>query len=401
MKERFLKNFKGDTAIWIIIFLLAIFSMLTVYSATGTLAYRKMGGNTSYFLFKHLAFLVFGIGITYVLHNVSYKIYFTLSQLLLYLSIPLLILTLFKGVSLNDASRWVTLPGTGISFQASDFAKLALIMYIARVLSSNQEKIHEFNSALKPILFWVFVICGLILPANFSTAAMLFAICMILLFIGRIRMKHLLSLMGIGMVAITIFIIIAWNMPNKGRVGTWKARIENYISGDDSGNYQANQSKIAIVSGGLFGKGPGNSTQRNYLPHPYSDFIYAIIVEEYGLLGGIVVLMLYLFLLYRVALIVRKSERTFPAFLVIGLAFSLVFQALINMGVAVNIFPVTGQTLPFVSMGGTSILFTSVAFGIILSVSRTIQPENRDNQLTETERENESEQESKASAGNN
>jgi len=190
-------------------------------------------------------------------------------------------------------------------------------------------------------------------------------------------------------------------MPNKGRVGTWKARVENYISGDDNGNYQANQSKIAIVSGGLFGKGPGNSTQRNYLPHPYSDFIYAIIVEEYGLLGGIAVLMLYLFLLYRVALIVRKSERTFPAFLVIGLAFSLVFQALINMGVAVNIFPVTGQTLPFVSMGGTSILFTSVAFGIILSVSRTVQPDEAIKQTTETEIENESEQESEASADNN
>ncbi len=374
MKERFLKYFKGDTTIWLIIFLLAIFSMLTVYSATGTLAYRKMGGNTSYFLFKHVLFLGFGIGITYLLHNISYKIYFTLSQLLLYLSVPLLIWTLFKGVSLNDASRWVTLPGTGISFQASDFAKLALIMYIARVLSSNQERIGEFNAALKPILFWVIIICGLILPANFSTAAMLIAISGILMFIGRISMKHLAALMGIGVIAIALFVVVIWNVENIGRFGTWKARIENYISGDDSGNYQANQSKIAIVSGGLFGKGPGNSTQRNFLPHPYSDFIYAIVIEEYGLLGGLVILLLYLYLLYRVAAIVKKSERTFPAFLSIGLAFSLVFQALINMGVAVNIFPVTGQTLPLVSMGGTSIIFTSAAFGIILSISRTVQP---------------------------
>ncbi|MBI9066942.1 MAG: FtsW/RodA/SpoVE family cell cycle protein [Salinivirgaceae bacterium] len=374
MKQKFVKYFKGDTAIWLIIFLLAIFSMLTVYSATGTLAYKKMGGNTSYFLFRHMAFLLFGIGITFIVHNISYKIYYSLSQLLLYISIPLLAWTLFKGVSLNEAARWITLPGTGLSFQTSDFAKFALIMYVARLLSSNQENIQDPKVAFKPILIWVLIVCGLILPANFSTAAMLFAICLVLMFIGRIRVLHLAGLVGVGVVAIAIFVAIAWNMPNQGRVATWKVRIENYL-GDGSGdNYQTNQSKIAIVNGGLFGKGPGNSTQRNFLPHPYSDFIYSIIIEEYGLLGGLFVLLLYLFLMYRVGAIVRKSQRTFPAFLVIGLAFSLVFQALINMGVAVNVFPVTGQTLPFVSMGGTSIIFTSGALGIILSVSRTVQP---------------------------
>jgi len=375
MKEKFIKYFKGDMAIWLIIFILAIFSMLTVYSATGTLAYKRMGGNTSYYLFRHLAFLFFGIGIIYVVHNIPYKFYFGLSQLLLYLSVPLLAWTLFKGTSLNEASRWITVPGTGISFQTSDLAKIALIMYVARVLSGSQEKITDFNVALKPILLWVFAICGLILPANLSTAAMLFLICMILLFVGRIPMKQLFALAGIGIVALAIFIAIMWNMPKSGRVGTWKARIEHFASDESEGNYQSNQAKIAIVNGGLFGKGPGNSIQRNFLPHPYSDFIYAIIIEEYGLAGGLIVLLLYLFLLYRVGAMVRKSERTFPAFLVIGLTLSLVFQALINMAVAVNVFPVTGQTLPFVSMGGTSIIFTSVALGIILSVSRTLTPE--------------------------
>jgi cell division protein FtsW len=378
LKEKFVKYFKGDTAIWLIIFLLAIFSMLTVYSATGTLAYKKMGGNTSYFLFRHMAFLAFGIGTIFVIHNISYKVFYSLSQLLVYASVPLLAWTLIKGVSLNEAARWITLPGTGLSFQTSDLAKFALIMYVARILSGNQERIEDPNAAFKPILLWVLIICGLILPANFSTAALLFAICLVLMFIGRIRIVHLLGVVGVGVTAIAIFIAIAWNMPDKGRLGTWKARIENYTSGDSDGNYQANQSKIAIVNGGVFGKGPGNSMQRNFLPHPYSDFIYAIIIEEYGLIGGLFILLLYLFLLYRVGSIVRKSQRTFPAFLVIGLAFSLVFQALINMGVAVNVFPVTGQTLPFVSMGGTSIMFTSGALGIILSVSRTVQPEKEE-----------------------
>lgn len=373
MKDWFQKHFKGDSAIWLIIILLSIISMLTVYSATGTLAYKKMGGNTSYFLFKHLGFLIFGGIITYIVHNFSYKIFYQVSQWMVFLSVPLLAYTLVKGVNLNEASRWITVPGTGISFQTSDFAKLALFMYIGRILASNQENIKDFRAAFQPIMIWVVIICGLILKANFSTAAMLFAISFILMYIGRVNIKHLLSLVGIGVVAFSIFIAVALNSGNGGRIGTWKKRIENFASGDDSGNYQTNQAKIAIVQGGIFGKGPGNSIQRNFLPHPYSDFIYAIIIEEYGLFGGVFILLLYLFLLYRVGLMVRKAERTFQAFLVIGLAFSLVFQALINMGVAVGVFPVTGQTLPLVSMGGTSIIFTSVALGIILSVSRELE----------------------------
>jgi len=373
MRDKFVKYFKGDTIIWMIILFLAVISMLTVYSATGTLAYKKMGGNTSYFLFRHLIFLILGIFITFVVHNMSYKIFYSLSQILIIISVPLLAWTLVKGVSLNEAARWITLPGTGLSFQTSDLAKFALIMYIARLLSANQDKIDNPKKVLKPILLWVVAICGLILPANFSTAAMLFSISLVLMFIGRVRFKHLLSVVAVGVVFITIIITIAWNYPNVWRFGTIKARIENFANDDSDSNYQSNQAKVAIVNGGIFGRGPGNSLQRNFLPHPYSDFIYAIIIEEYGLVGGVFILFLYLYLLYRVGIMVRKSERTYPAFLVVGLAFSLVFQALINMGVAVNLFPVTGQTLPFVSMGGTSIIFTSGAFGIILSVSRSMQ----------------------------
>ena len=373
MKDKLSKYFKGDTVIWVVIFILSIFSILAVYSSTGTLAYRKMGGNTTYYFLRHTIFLIFGIGIIYLFHTISYKYYYLISKVLLYVTIPLLIFTLFKGMSLNQASRWITLPGIGLSFQTSDLAKFALIIYIARLLSSKQEHVKDFKKAFKPVVLPIIIVCGLILPANFSTAAILFATSLILMFVGRIRLKYLFGLIGIGVVLFAVFVTIALNSPNKGRVGTWKKRIESFNDQTkNDGNYQTNQSKIAIVTGGLFGKGPGHSTQRNFLPHPYSDFIYAIIVEEYGFIGGFFVLLLYMILLYRAGVIIKKCERTFPAFLVIGLTFSIVFQAMINMAVAVNIFPVTGQTLPFVSMGGTSIIFTSIAIGIVLSVSRNV-----------------------------
>ena len=374
MKEKLSKYLKGDTVIWIVIFILSIFSMLAVYSSTGTLAYRKMGGNTTYYFLRHTSFLIAGLGITYIFHTISYKYYYLLSKLLLYITIPLLIFTLFKGISLNQASRWITLPGIGLSFQTSDLAKFALIIYIARLLSNKQEHIKDFKKAFKPIVLPIIVVCGLILPANFSTAAILFATSLILMFVGRVSLKYLFGIVGVGLVFLGVFVLVALNSPDHGRVGTWKKRIESYVDKDNNNdNYQVNQSKIAIVTGGVFGKGPGHSTQRNFLPHPYSDFIYAIIIEEYGFVGGFIVLLLYLILLYRAGVIVKKCERTFPAFLVIGLTFSIVFQAMINMAVAVNIFPVTGQTLPFVSMGGTSIIFTSIAMGIVLSVSRKVQ----------------------------
>lgn len=378
MRQIFTKYFKGDRVVWAVIIMLFIFSLLTVYSATGTLAYKYKGGNTTYYLLRHARFLVFGLIIIYLTHRIPYQVFSRLSQLLFALSIPLLLFTLFIGVTKNEASRWLTLPGLGIDFQTSDLAKIALIMYVARILSLNQENKEDLKEAFKPIMIAVIAICGLIFPANFSTAALLFATCWILMYIGRMDLRYLWISVGIIVAAISIFLIFTLSTDMEGRVGTWKKRIESFVSSDGQHNFQADQSKIAIVTGGMLGKGPGNSTQRNFLPHPYSDFIFAIIIEEYGSLGGAFVLFLYLYLLYRTGVIVRRAKRTFPALLAIGLTISLVIQALTNMAVAVNLFPVTGQPLPFISMGGTSILFTSVAFGIILSISRSIEQQNKE-----------------------
>ena len=366
--------FKGDAVIWRIIFGLSIMSVLAVYSSTGTLAYKYQGGNTLHYVFKHLTLLIVGIAITFFVSNINYKLYLKSAKLFLYFTIPLLLFTLLMGVNLNSASRWVTIPGIGLTFQASDFGKLALIMYISQVLARNQENIHEYKKAFIPVLAAAAVVCGLIFPANFSTSAMLFAIVVVLMFIGRIPLRQLGILFGMGLVFVGLLGTLIFKAPElfpRGR--TWKARVENFSSSKDDGNYQAEQAKIAVATGGVFGKMPGKSTQRNFLPHPYSDFIYAIIVEEYGMIGGFVIMMAYLFMLYRAIMIARRCDSMFPALLTIGLTFSLVFQALINMAVAVNLFPVTGQTLPLLSMGGSSILFTSFALGIIISVSRTFE----------------------------
>ncbi len=377
MRESVVTYFKGDKVIWSVILALTILSLLAVYSSTGTLAYRYQEGNTIYYFMRHFIFQMIGLGLIFLTHLINYRIYSKLSQLLLIVSIPLLLLTLVMGTSLNEASRWLTVPGLGITLQTSDLAKLSLIMYIARVLSTKQDEIDDFKEAFLPVFIPVALVCMLILPANFSTAAILFTTSMILMFIGRINAKYLFSLVGIGILALTIFIVVVMNMDTKSRVGTWKHRIEAFTSGEGGDNYQVEQAKIAVVTGGIFGKGPGNSSQRNFLPHPYSDFIYAIIIEEYGLVGGIVILALYLFLFFRAGLIVRRCSRTFPAFMAFGLSLMLVFQAMINMAVAVNLLPVTGQTLPLVSMGGSSVMFTSISLGVLLSVSRDLD-ENPD-----------------------
>lgn len=388
MRETIGKYLKGDKVVWAVIVVLSLYSILAVYSSTGTLAYTRMGGNTTYYLLRHGVILSIGIIIIFITHLIPYRYYSRLSQLFLFLAIPLLLLTLLLGTSLNQASRWLTLPGLGFTIQTSDFAKLALIMYIARVLSLKQNDIRSYKDAFVPIMIPVIIVSMLILPANLSTALILFATCVILMFIGRIRIKHLLAFGGIGVLVVSIFIGSAILLDKKGRIGTWQSRIENFVKGETEENYQVEQAKIAVATGGLFGKRPGKSTQRNFLPHPYSDFIYAIIIEEYGLiLGALPLLLAYLFLLFRAGVIVRKSVRTFPAFLAIGLAISIVFQAMINMAVAVNLFPVTGQTLPFVSMGGSSLLFTSISFGIILSVSRGVdklEVEEGNSPVTET-----------------
>lgn len=377
MNKMLQKYLRGDAVIWIVILLLSVFSLLAVYSATGSLAYKYQGGNTYYYIIKHASILLVGLIIIYTTHLIPYKYFSRLSQLFLIISIPLLIITLFFGTSINQASRWLTVPGLGLTIQPSDFAKLALVMYIARVLAQKQAQIDNYKETFLPVIIPVIIICALILPANLSTALLLFFVSIIMMFIGRIRMKHMFASMALVLTIVGIMAFIGMVNKWEGRIGTWKHRIESFVKGDYEDNYQVNQAKIAIVSGGLINLRPGKSMQRNFLPHPYSDFIFAIIIEEYGLTGGIIVLALYMYLLFRAAVMVRKSSRTFPAFLVIGLSLLITFQALVNMAVAINLIPVTGQPLPLISMGGSSILFTCVSLGIILSVSREIKEQGQ------------------------
>lgn len=368
-----LNKIKGDKIIWLVVIILSVFSLLAVYSSTGTLAYKYQGGNTEYYMIKHFIILVLGLFLMYLAHLVKYTYFSRIFQIALWIAVPLLLLTLFVGLNLNEARRALPLP-FGLTFQTSDLAKLTLIMYLARMLTKRQEVIKDFKSAFIPIVIPVLIVCFLILPANFSTAAILFTTSLVLMFIGRVSLKHIFSMISIGVVVMFIMILIAKSYPNLlPRVDTWIGRVENFREPNAEENYQVEQAKIAIANGGILGKMPGNSEQRNFLPHPYSDFIFAIIIEEYGLLGGIFIVFLYLILLFRAVKIVAKVPRNFGAFLTIGVAFSLVFQAMINMAVAVNLLPVTGQTLPFVSMGGTSVWFTSISIGIILSVSKEVE----------------------------
>ncbi|MFQ5335865.1 MAG: FtsW/RodA/SpoVE family cell cycle protein, partial [Flavobacteriales bacterium] len=276
------------------------------------------------------------------------------------------------------ASRWLKIPVINQSFQTSDFAKLALVMYVARLLSHKQNEIKSFKKTFLPMILPVIIICGLILPANLSTAAVLFVSCLVLMFIGRLPLKYLLGLIGSAILALALVLLIARSFPQVfPRASTWVNRVESFRHADNPGNYQVEQSMIAIGTGGIYGKGPGNSNQRNFLPHPYSDFIYSIVIEEYGLLGGFIIILLYMVFLYRSVRIAVRCRKTFGSLLVMGLSFSLVLQAIINMAVAANLMPVTGQPLPMVSMGGTSIWFTCIAVGIILSVSRSLEEEKR------------------------
>ena len=386
---------KGDKTIWLIVLLLSIVSLLAVYSSTGLLAFKKVSGNTEHFLFKHFIVLCGGATIMYVTSNLPYTLYAKLARFFYLLSVPLLIFTLFMGTNLNDANRWITLPIIGMTFQTSDFAKIALILFLARQISKNQETINEWKGTVLPLIAIVFVVCALIFPANFSTAALLFFTSMVIMFIGRVSIKHLAKIIGIALLCVTLFIAGAKATGYKGRIETWTNRIMTFIGYNDhkadaknakvefsDEDYQAQQAKIAIATGGFFGKGPGNSEQRNFLPHPYSDFIFAIIIEEYGLVGGAFVLILYLLFFYRALLIVKRTDKAFAAMITVGFAFSMVFQALINMGVAVGVFPVTGQTLPLLSMGGSSIIFTSFAFGVILSVSNSIDNKEKSEDLS-------------------
>ena len=352
--------------IWFIVFILSLFSITVVYSATGSLAYKMMGGDTEYYLFKHSILVFLSLVAMWLAHKVDYRYYAKISKLVLILSVPLLLYTWVFGTNINEASRWITIPVINQAFQPSDLAKLALIITLANMLAKRQQDIQDFQKVIVPMLSWIGIICGLIAMTNISTGILLFITCMLVLFIGRMPIKYLAMLVLIGGISGTVAVKFGQ------RGNTALSRIEDYIYKETP--FQAKQAYVAIASGGLFGKGPGQSEQRNFLPHPYSDFVYAIIIEEYGLIGGATVLMLYLGLLYRGMKAAAGSERTHGGLLSTGLSFALVIQAIVNMGVAVGLGPITGLTLPLISMGGTSQLFTGLALGIILSVSRGEQP---------------------------
>lgn len=365
-----LGKIKGDRYIWFIVFALSLFSILAVYSSTRSLAFSSQGGNTEYYLIKHSAILLFGVFLMYLCHLIPYKYYSRISQILLFLSVPLLLYTLFFAADVNDASRWIKLPIINLTFQTSDLGRFALIMYTARMLSKKQDNIKSFKEAFVPIILPPVIICALIFPENFSTAAVLFFTCILLMFIGRVNFKYILYTIAGGIVLISFIIALSYAFPHVGRLGTWQSRMENFIHGGGDADYQVTQSKIAIAKGGIIGVGPGNSTQKDFLPFAYSDFIFATIIEEYGMVGAVFLIFLYLALLYRSINIVKKAPSSFGALLAAGLGMSLTIQALINMGVATHLLPTTGLTLPLVSMGGTSLWFTSISIGIILSVSR-------------------------------
>lgn len=374
ISNRISAELKGDRVIWAIVALLMMLSILVVYSSTSTLAFRERGGNTEFYLLKQVIILGLGAVVMYAAHLIHYRRYSHWSPYLLAMSVPLLMLTLAVGNEVNGASRWLEVPVIGLTFQTSDFAKVALIAYVARSITSKQDYIQDFQSAFLPIIVPIVVVCILIAPSNLSTALVIFVTCMLMMFIGRVAGKYIFLLMFCGLVAFAGLIVLGNAFPTKVRSATWTERARSFIEDGDGGD-QTRAAKMAIARGNLIGNGPGNSIQKNFLPSAFADYIYAIIMEEYGLVGAFVVMALYILLFMRVVRLVTKSPKTFPAMLAIGLILILVIEALANMAVSVHLVPVTGQPLPLLSMGGTSLLFTCVAFGMILSVSKFIETE--------------------------
>ncbi len=375
---------RGEKYIWLAMCILPIASVLVVYSASGSLAHMARGGNTEFYLMKHSTVLLIGLMFTYICYRLHYMTFARFSGLLLYFSIFLLLLTMTHGVEINGARRWLMVPLLDITFQTSDLAKLALILYLAAQLSLNRQCTKDFRSAFMPILFPVMVVCALIAPADLSTAAMLFVTCFTMMFIGQVNLKLLASMIAIGVVIALMLVFWGAYFPEFVRAETWANRISGFLYGTGD-NYQIDQAKIAIAEGGWTGLGPGNSIQRNFLPSPYADFIYAIIVEEYGLIGGFAVLGAFMFLFFRCIGLVTNSPKAFGAIVAIGLSISLTLQALLNMAVSVDLLPVTGLTLPLISMGGTSVLFACISIGIILSVSRHVEDNKNHGKLHKTE----------------
>lgn len=369
-------NTKSDIVIWSIVVLLALIGLVAIYSSTGALAYREKDGHAEVYLFMQIILIAVGFFLMYVAQSINYLYYKKLAGIFLFIGIVLLAYTLFFGVTVNKGSRWIAIPIVNVTFQASDVAKLALFIYLASELSKMQKIQSDVWTVILRIFLPVFIVCGLIAPANMSTALVIAASCGMLFFIGRIKMTYLLVL------GVSLIIILVSSFFFSERAQTWKNRIANFSSQtENEDDFQVKQAKIAIVKGNWFGKGPGNSTQRNFLPNSFSDFIFSIIIEEYGLLiGGVGLIFLYLFFLWRAIRIFQKCPYAFGAFLAVGLSFTLVFQAFINMGVNVNLFPVTGLTLPLISKGGSSVWFSCLTIGVILSVSRFVN-ENEKKQL--------------------
>lgn len=377
-----LNKLEGDKVIWIVALLLGLVSVLAVYSAVGSLAVRNNATQSTY-LIKHVLMLVMGFGVMTVVHRIPIKYFSKLATLLIWVAGILLLFTLLFGQDINDAKRWIKIPFINLSFQTSDFAKIVLVIYVARLLNQKRTLLHDFRAGVWPILAPILIVCGLIMPADFSTAAMLGIICFILMYLGGVPVRHLLKIVGGALVGLLLIFLIGKSSPDLlPRFNTWTQRIENFFDAEAEGNFQVDVAQFAIHDGGLLPHQLGSGHSRNYLPHPYSDMIYAFIIQEYGsIIGGIGLMMLYLIFFFRSVHISFKCPRHFGSMLALGLSLMLVIQALINMAVAVNLFPTTGQPLPLISMGGTSTLFTCLSIGMILAVSRTVH--NADKVLNE------------------
>jgi len=365
---------KGDRIIWAIAALLAIFSFLPVYSAASNLAYVGSGSNTFSYFIKHFVHLFLGFSIIYGIHKIPYRYFRGLSMVMIPVVLILLIITMLQGATIGgaNASRWIRVPIVGFAFQPSTLAALVLMVYVARYLSKIKDKIITIKGSILPLWLPVFIVLALILPANFSTAAIIFSMVVLLTYVGGYPFKYLSIIIGSGVVVLALFVLTAKAFPNliPNRVDTWTSRISSFVDSEvTQEDYQIEKAKIAIATGVVKGLGPGKSIQKNFLPQSSSDFIFAIIIEEYGLIGGMVLLILYLWLLFRIVIVAQKSDSVFGKLLAIGVGLPVIFQALVNMGVAVQLFPVTGQTLPLISSGGTSIWVTCLALGIVLSVS--------------------------------
>lgn len=360
--------------IWAIVTLLAIFSFLPVYSASSNLAYTGSGGSTFSFFVKHFMHLFLGFVIMFGVHRIPYRYFKGLSVIMMPLVLILLGMTMYQGNTIDgaNASRWIQIPIVGMSFQTSTLAAVVLMVYVARYLSKIQDRKISFKESILPLWIPVFLVLILILPANFSTAAIIFAMVMMLTFIGGYPVRYLMVIVGSGVLVLGLFILTAKAFPESmpNRIDTWMSRVENFANGEDTeADYQIEKAKIAIATGSIVGLGPGKSVQKNFLPQSSSDFIFAIIVEEYGMIGGLIILTVYCWLLFRIVIIAQKADTVFGKLVVLGVGLPIVFQAFINMAVAVELFPVTGQTLPLISSGGTSIWMTCMAVGIVMSVS--------------------------------